>query len=256
MRSLFCLVLVILSSSVLFSQKILMQETASLDQVYGEAQESEDLLPMNDLGIQSGYMLYEAEVDLVSDDPVLEVENVRDYASVYIDNKMQGELTGDNKKLTLSVSEGKHHLALYVENIGRITYGPEILDNSKGLFGSIMLDGEDVKGWKISVLNIRSCSVEELKFTKSGQSNIPAFYKGEFEFTNPENIYLDMSGWGMGEVWINGQYQGAYWEKSPQKTIQIDSDILKKGMNEVIIFEIKDIAGKSDVTMINQPLFK
>jgi len=42
-------------------------------------------------------------------------------------------------------------LRIYAENIGRITYGPEILDNLKGLFGRITLDGEALSGWKIRV---------------------------------------------------------------------------------------------------------
>ena len=32
-----------------------MQEVAALEQVYGDVQESEGLLPMNELGIEFGY---------------------------------------------------------------------------------------------------------------------------------------------------------------------------------------------------------
>ena len=39
-----------------------MQEVAALEQVYGDVQESEGLLPMNELGIEFGYALYEAEI--------------------------------------------------------------------------------------------------------------------------------------------------------------------------------------------------
>ena len=38
-----------------------MQEVAALEQVYGDVQESEGLLPMNELGIEFGYALYEAD---------------------------------------------------------------------------------------------------------------------------------------------------------------------------------------------------
>lgn len=239
----------------LFSQQVLMNEVALPQQVYGEVQQSEGLLPMNDLGIQSGYVLYQATIEAISDNPVLEIENVRDYASVYIDNQFQGELVGNNNKLELHVVAGKYTLALYAENIGRITYGPEILDNSKGLFGSVTLDGEAIEGWAMTVLDVRDCPVKNLKFMTNHLSPVPGFYKGTFAFADPDNIYLDMSGWGMGEVWINGEYQGAYWEKSPQKTIQIDPAILKKEKNEIVVFDLKYM-GEKIVNMISAPLFK
>lgn len=232
-----------------------MTETASLDQVYGEVLESEDLLPMNDLGIQSGYILYESEIFVTTEEPVLKIANVRDYASVYIDDKQVGELTGDNRSLTLSVSEGKHSLKLYAENIGRITYGPEILDNSKGLFGSATLDNEDLKNWKITVLDIKIYPVKDLTFINSDSLSVPCFYKGDFYYSDSSITYLDMSGWGMGEVWINGQYLGAYWERLPQKTIQIDADMLVQGKNEVIVFDL-NYKEKRSLNLTKIPLFK
>ena len=53
-----------------------MQEVAALEQVYGDVQESEGLLPMNELGIEFGYALYEAEITVEDVDPILAVENM------------------------------------------------------------------------------------------------------------------------------------------------------------------------------------
>ncbi len=53
-----------------------MQEVAALEQVYGDVQESEGLLPMNELGIEFGYALYEAEITVEDVDPILAVENI------------------------------------------------------------------------------------------------------------------------------------------------------------------------------------
>ena len=135
-RELFICCLFCLSLLTLSAQEIPMQEVAALEQVYGDVQESEGLLPMNELGIEFGYALYEAEITVEGVAPILAVENIRDYASVYVDGRLQGWITDNQKNIKLTVSTGTHHLQLYAENIGRITYGPEILDNSKGLFGS------------------------------------------------------------------------------------------------------------------------
>jgi beta-galactosidase len=47
-----------------------------------------------------------------------------------------------------------------------------------------------------------------------------------------------MRSWGKGAVWINGHNLGRYWEKGPQQTIYVPSEWLKKGKNEIMIFEL------------------
>lgn len=80
---------------------------------------------MNDMDMVSGgYLLYETEVEANGEEAVLAVENIRDYAAVYVGEKRYGELSDTHKELTLALPEGTHKLQLYVENIGRITYGP------------------------------------------------------------------------------------------------------------------------------------
>ena len=70
-----------------------MQEVAALEQVYGDVQESEGLLPMNELGIEFGYALYEAEITVEDVDPILAVENIRDYAqSMLMEDYKAGSL--------------------------------------------------------------------------------------------------------------------------------------------------------------------
>ena len=61
-----------------------MQEVAPLEKVYVDVKKQEGLLPMNELGIEFGYALYEAEITVEDVDPILAVENIRDYASVYV----------------------------------------------------------------------------------------------------------------------------------------------------------------------------
>ena len=72
-RELFICCLFCLSLLTLSAQEIPMQEVAALEQVYGDVQESEGLLPMNELGIEFGYALYEAEITVEGVDPILAV---------------------------------------------------------------------------------------------------------------------------------------------------------------------------------------
>ena len=185
------------------AQEIKMSQTAPLEQVYGETVEDDALLPMNELDMDFGYALYETTVDVEEENPTLTIENVRDYAVVYADGKLQGYLKDSSKSLKTNLPIGIHKLSIYTENIGRITYGPEILDNSN-----------------------------------------PA-----------QETFLDVSGWGMGEVWINGQYLGAYWEENTEKTLEIPAGALIAGNNEIVVFELKNNE-QASMTLTDKPIFK
>ena len=87
---------------------------------------------------------------------------------------------------------------------------------------------------------IRDCDVEELQFTPCQTKQSPCFYRGTFEIETPTDIFLDTSGWGMGEVWINGQYIGSIWENITQRTIPVPAAILAKGINRVVVFVLKN----------------
>lgn len=240
---------------VLHGQEIKMSQKASLEQVYGEVTESESLLPFNDLGIEFGYVLYQAEINIEAEDVVLELENIRDYAVIYLNDELQGTITDNRKRITLNVAPGKYTLKLYAENIGRITYGPEILDNWKGLFGSISLNDEEVENWTITVLGIKDCDINNLQFEYKAESQLPSFHKGSFDIAEPKDTYLNITGWGMGEVWLNGQYLGSYWEEEKQQSIQIPTNVLVKGKNELVVFDLKN--NKQEILRLSdKPVFK
>ena len=49
-------------------------------------------------------------------------------------------------------------------------------------------------------LAVRDCAVGELTFAPQTDGGRPCFYKGTFTVEIPADTYLDVSGWGMGEV--------------------------------------------------------
>lgn len=252
--ALFLLFLGILANPAV-SQDIKMSQIASLEQVYGESVEDENLLPMNDLDMDFGYALYETTVNVEEENSTLTLENVRDYATVYLDGKLQGYLKDNKKSMETQLSPGMHKLSIYAENIGRITYGPEILDNSKGVYGSITLGDTELTDWKMTPLLIKECEVDNLTFTE-GTSFTPCFHKGKVMVDNAaQETFLNVSGWGMGEVWINGQYIGAYWEENSETTLAIPTGVLRKGDNDVVVFELKNNT-QTLMTLTDKACFK
>lgn len=248
----FCL---LLAGVAVSAQEIRMSEKASLEQVYGETYKEQELMSMNDMSMDFGYVLYETQFSVNTDKIELEVENVRDYAAVYVDDKFVGNMTDDKKELCVQVVPGKHKLRLYVENIGRVTYGPEILDNSKGLFGKAFLNEKVIEYWEMTPLNVKECQIDDLSFSECKGATEPSFFRGTFNLDAPCDTNLDMSGWGMGEVWINGQYAGSYWEETPQQSISVSSSMLRKGENQIAIFELKN-NGTRTVRLSDKPVFK
>ena len=239
------------------AQELKMTECAPLTQVYGEVSESDELLPMNDVGMEFGYILYEAAVTVPEGEALLELENVRDYAAVYLDGKFQGTVTDNRKTLELTAEPGQRLLRLYVENIGRITYGPEILDNSKGLFGEARLAGETIAGWTITPLEVRNADPETLEFEALGPCNTPCFRRGQFDRAAHEGaVYLDVSGWGMGEVWINGHYLGSFWDEEKQQSILIPAEILAEKGNRIVVFDLKNNDPGATMRLSDKPVFK
>ena len=239
------------------AQELKMTGSAPLTQVFGESVESDEPLPMNDLGMEFGYVLYEAEVTLPGGDAELELANVRDYAAVYLDGEFRGTMTDSRKTLTLHAEAGSHALQLYVENIGRITYGPEILDNSKGLFGEARLGGETIAGWTITPLEVRDADPETLEFEALGPCNTPCFRRGQFDRAAHEGaVYLDVSGWGMGEVWINGHYLGSFWDEEKQQSILIPAEILAEKGNRIVVFDLKNNDPGATMRLSDKPVFK
>ena len=249
------IILFVISTFSLFGQEFKVDEIGTLDQVYGEKFESDELLPFNDLNIEFGYVLYQTNINTTNDNEVLMLDNVRDYAAVYVDGVLQGVMTDEDKKVTLSVKPGNHTLQLYANNIGRITYGPEILDNSKGLYGEILLNDNPIEDWEIIVLEVKSHNTKDLKFEVKESNAVPAFHRGNFDLSSPVDCYLDITGWGIGEAWVNGNYIGSYWEDEKQQSIQIPKDYLKSGKNEVVIFEVKS-SDKKTLKIVDSPIFK
>jgi beta-galactosidase len=46
-----------------------------------------------------------------------------------------------------------------------------------------------------------------------------------------------MRGFGKGFVYLNGHNLGKYWEIGPTQTIYVPAGWLKKGTNEVVVFD-------------------
>ena len=67
---------------------------------------------------------------------------------------------------------------------------------------------------------------------------IPGCYRATFKVNKPSDTFLNFETWGKGLVYVNGHAMGRIWEIGPQQTLYIPGCWLKKGENEVIVFDL------------------
>lgn len=195
-------------------------------------------LTFEDLNQAYGYVLYRTTLK-GGQSGLLKIKDLRDYGIVFINGKRAGVLDRRLKQDSLEVNlpKGNVTLDILVENLGRINFGPYLLQNKKGITEKVLLNNKELKGWKMYRLPFDNTNSITLK---SGQltADAPVIRKGTFNLPTVGDTYLDMRNWGKGVVWVNGHNLGRYWQVGPQQTIYVPVEWLKKGRNEITVFEL------------------
>lgn len=73
------------------------------------------------------------------------------------------------------------------------------------------------------------------------------FYKGTFFADASYDTFLRTDNFKKGFVMLNGFNLGRYWEIGPQKTLYVPRSLIKKGENEVAVFESDGLKGNSKI---------
>ncbi|MEP7144342.1 MAG: beta-galactosidase family protein [Ferruginibacter sp.] len=213
---------------------------------------SEKPLTFEKLNQDYGYVLYRTKVKNAQSG-LLKINELRDYGIVFINGKKQGILDRmiklDSVRVTLSA--GENTIDILVENLGRINFGPNLLNNEKGITQNVLLNGKELKGWQLFSLPMKN--VENITFNDKPAPEAPVVRKATFSLAEIGDTYLDMGKWGKGCVWINGHNLGRYWEKGPQQTIYVPAEWLKKDGNEIFIFEMIK-PGQQELRSLDKPI--
>ena len=217
----------------------LTESAALLDSAHllGEPVRSREPLTMEQLGQDFGFVLYETLLSAAGP-ALLELEQVRDRAQVFVDGRPVGVLERENHEhaLAFDVPRAGAVLTLLVENQGRVNYGPGIHDR-KGLPGQVLLDGTPLVDWTSRPLPMTR--PDALAFaTTTRPPTGPAFHRGTFELTGTADTFLHLDGWTKGNAWINGFALGRYWSRGPQRSLYVPAPVLREGVNEIVVLEL------------------
>ncbi len=207
-----------------------------------------------------GSIIYSTTLPELKGQSKLTIKEGHDYLQVFIDGKYIGALDrrmGEKEILLPSCRKGAR-MDILVEAMGRINFGRAIKD-FKGINSDVTLttqiEGIDfsgnIKKWDNYLIpdsydeylkkNYKPLTNTKVRDDK-GQ-RVPGFYKATFDVKKPGDTFLNFEHFGKGLVYVNGYGLGRIWEVGPQQTLYVPGCWLKKGKNEVVVF---DVVGPDD----------
>lgn len=218
---------------------------------------SVDVVPMEKLNINKGsgqsygYVVYRKSGLTIPSNAVLKISGyVKDTVLVLVNGKLISpapktakDLDGFgfwklyNSTIILTKTALKNAtIDLVVENCGRNTRAVLFY---KGLTDPVYINNIQITHWEIVPLEFKKSWNNALTGWKTATSRLEtsALYKFSLNITTPEDTFLDMRKWSKGIAIVNGFVLGRYFSLGPQQTLYLPAPLLKKGQNEIIIFE-------------------
>lgn len=214
-----------------------------------------DIRTMEEYDQGFGSILYRTTVPSLPQGALLTVNEPHDYAQVFLDGTFIGKLDRRNgeKEMALPPCGQSSQLDILMEAMGRINFGRAIKD-FKGITDNVTLtedrDGHrfvcDLKDWQVFNLpddyDFYTSTGKPVAVEASAtdaQGRLPrGVYQGTFTVDKPSDTFLDFSTWGKGLVYVNSHPMGRIWDIGPQQTLYMPGCWLKKGENEILVFDI------------------
>ena len=197
---------------------------------------SDSLLTMEQVDQAYGYILYRRQLtDPVQDAPLV-LNPVHDYAQVYLDGAVVGTLDRHYNQTTVNLTASKPaRLDILVENTGRLNSTKGMRHEWKGI-QSATLAGKPLTGWQIYSLPMDA--MPRVVGASPQAAEHPHFARGTFRLEAVGDSFLDVAALGKGVLWLNGRCLGRFWKIGPQQTLYVPGPWLRKGENEVVVFDM------------------
>jgi len=212
---------------------------------------SSQILSMEDVGQSYGYILYRTNIAKAQSGD-LKLDELHSYARIYLNGVEAGTLDRrlDQSSLPINITHDNTRLDILVENSGRVNFGRQLQFERAGITHQVTLAGTPLTGWQIYPLpmqNVASLSYNSAPCTGA------CFYQAQFHVHEPADTFLDMRALGKGEVFVNGQALGRFWNIGPQGTLYLPAPWLKKGENEIVVFDL-DGRAEPSVPFLGHPV--
>jgi beta-galactosidase len=128
-------------------------------------------------------------------------------------------------------------LDILVEAMGHINFAQYMIDR-KGITDRVTLNGMTLMDWQTYLLPMDEKFVSNLKPKYPEGFNNGMFFKANFDLSETGDTYFDMSKYNRGIVYVNGHNLGRFWNVGPQQRLYCPAGWLKKGSDEIIVFDL------------------
>lgn len=216
-----------------------------------------------------GFILYRKQLHEYASS-VLDIGTVHDYATVFVDENHAGGVSRAQVPQAYAESLNVMHCAplvlphappkpasnrrdpvsleILVEGMGRVNYGPALVDR-KGLLEPVRLQKDGgassiVRDWDVFLLPMDEAYIAHLKPNCADPQKSGLFFKANLILDETGDTWFDMSHWIKGIVWVNGHNLGRYWNIGPQQRLFCPAPWLVRGNNEVLVFDLHQIDAK------------
>lgn len=199
-------------------------------------------VPMEMLNQNQGLMLYRTQL-LGHKSGKLVIREPHDYALVFLNGKFIDTVYRDGGNWTVDIPKDttvpNPVLDILVEGMGHINFAQYMIDR-KGITDRVTLNGMTLMNWQQYSLPMDEA------FLRKAMSRLPEkvdernghFFRGYFNLELTGDTFFDLSGYSKGMVYINGHLLGRHWNIGPQKRLYCPAPWLKKGKNEIVIFDL------------------
>lgn len=195
--------------------------------------------PFEAYGQDYGFMMYRTTL-IGHKSGKLQITELHDYATVFLNGQYIGKIDrrlGENS-IDLPKTDVKDPvLEILVEGMGRINFAQQLIDR-KGITDRVTLNGMTLMNWQVFGLPMTEQYIQQLKATGGSTERPGQFLKGTFKLPRVGDTYIDVSSLRKGVIWVNGHNLGRYWEIGPQERLYCPAPWLKKGVNEIVVFDM------------------
>ncbi|WP_354641902.1 glycoside hydrolase family 35 protein [Kitasatospora camelliae] len=195
-----------------------------------------------ELGLEHGLVRYTFRVPGPRPELPLTVDGLRDRATLWVDGRRVAELERGAESEPVTVAGGCE-VALLVESLGRVNYGP-LVGETKGLTGGLRHERQYLHGCRTEVLRLESCPEAEFRAADggvTGDGGGPVLVRGGLEVGEATgDAFLAVPGGVRGYLWVNGFLLGRYDARGPQSTFYCPQPLLRPGRNAITLLELGD----------------
>jgi beta-galactosidase len=195
--------------------------------------------PFEAFGQDYGFMLYSTKLTGHKSGKLTAID-IHDYATVFVDGKFVGTL---DRRLGINSIDLPANgtdfpvLEIFTEAMGRINFAHYMIDR-KGITDRVILNGMTLMDWEVRGFPMNDGYAESLPSTGPEQTKPGVFFRGTLTLDATADTFIDMTNFIKGFIWVNGHNLGRYWEIGPQTRLFCPASWLRKGENEIIVFDL------------------